>query len=250
MAFILLFLGVKRAFREAEPFFIQPDPLPVLHKNKLVELGHTQAEAATGKSESVPELQQSGAACWVPCWCLGLAPSQGCHANPPQGQACPACVGTNPGRAGVWMWLWCGWRVSDGSHTPSLALHVFCRTMLCLGNCILVSILAPLCLHTLEGAGRGCWWFLPGRKSSGDVMTERGGNLSKSSWPKLTKLRAVCPRLLVFLCGRGLPDWQAGAQPIVELHSLQGERQQSGSRGTERAGVSSSQVPVLPFPVT
>lgn len=101
IGFYFAFFGCKIFFQRSWAFFIHPDPLPVLHTNELVELGHTQAEAATGKSESLLELQQSGAACWAPCRCPGLAPSQGCHANPPQGQACPACVGTHPSCAGV-----------------------------------------------------------------------------------------------------------------------------------------------------
>lgn len=100
IGFYFAFFGCKICFQRSWAFFIHPDPLPVSHTNELVELGHAQAEAATGKSESVPELQQSRAACWAPCWCPGLAPGQSCHANPPQGQARPACVGRNPGCAG------------------------------------------------------------------------------------------------------------------------------------------------------
>lgn len=178
IGFYFAFFGCKICFQRSWAFFIHPDPLPVLHTNELVELGHAQAEAATGKSESVPELQQSRAACWAPCRCPGLAPSQSCHGNPPQGQARPACVGMNPGCAGCGC-SWSGWRVLDGSHTSPLVLHMLCRTMPCLGNCIFVSVLAHLCFtpsafvpcrelagdaggSCLAGRAVGMWWLREG----------------------------------------------------------------------------------------
>lgn len=46
------------------------------------------------------------------------------------------------------------------------------------------------------------------------------GELEPKLLSKINQTRAVCPRLLGSPCGRGLSDWQAGAQPAVELHSL------------------------------
>lgn len=152
IGFYFAFFGCKTCFQRSWAFFIHPYPLPVLHTNELVELGHARAEAATGKSESVPEPRQSKAAFWAPCWCPGLAPGQGCHANPPQGLPVLAPIQVVPGVDAALVWL-------DGSHTPSLALCALCRTMPCPG--ILASVLVPLCFTPSA--------FIPCRKLAGDA---------------------------------------------------------------------------------
>lgn len=72
------------------------------------------------------------------------------------------------------------------------------------------SVAGPCGTHWVPS--RGCCWFplLPRREGSGDMVAERGGSLSKSPWPKLTKPRAVSPSFPSSPCGRGLSELQAG----------------------------------------
>lgn len=149
-------------------------------------------------------------------------PQPGLPCQPSSGPGLPCLCWHKSRLFRVWVQLWAGWRVSDVAHAPSLALRVLCRTMPCLSNCIWVSVLAPLCFTASA--------FIPCRELAENAGGSKG---CVSQTPQIP-----------------LSDWQAGAQPVVEPHFPKGEGQQSGSRGTERAGVSSSQLPVLPFPVT
>lgn len=249
LTFILLFLGVNHAFREAGPFlsvliaFLFCTQMSWWNWATL-RLRLPRGNPRVSQSFSSQELL-AGLPAGAQGWPLARA------AMPTLLRARLALPVLAQIQAVLGVDAALGWLESVRWVTqPSLALRVLCRTMPCLGNCILVSVLALLCITPSafipcrELAGNA------GRKSRGDVVTNRGGNLSKSSWPKSTTPRAVSPRLLRSPCGRGLSDWQAGAQPAVELHFPQGEGQQRGSRGADRAGVSSSQLPGLPFPVT
>lgn len=133
LAFILLFLGAKPAFGEAGVFSPILIPSSFHTQISLVELGHTQAEAAAGKPKSVLVLQWLRAAPGLPAGAWGWPPAMAAMptlpgARPPlpvlpmlaQIQVAPG-VGAALGCLGGVGWV----------GAPSLAL---CGVMPCLGT--------------------------------------------------------------------------------------------------------------------
>lgn len=152
LAFILLFLGVKYSFREAGLFLSILIPFLFCTQMSWWNWATLRLRLPRGNPRASWSFSSQELLAGLPAGARGWPPARAAmptllRARP----ALPALAHTQV--VPVWVQLWSGWRESDASHAPSLALRVLCRTMPCLGICIWGSPCPPLlhtrCLHTL-----------------------------------------------------------------------------------------------------
>lgn len=159
LAFILLFLGVKHSFREAGPFLSILILFLFCTQMSWWNWATLRLRLPWGNPRASWSFSSQELLAGLPAAARGWPPARAAMPTLLRARRALLCwhkprscrCGCSFGLAGE----------CDVSHVPSLALHVLCRTMPCLGNCIWVSALAPLCFTPSA--------FIPCRQLAGDA---------------------------------------------------------------------------------